>query len=377
MPKKRKTPSNETMPQNKHGLLRMRCDNGQKGNGAQQTHKKAKTSVLIRESKIEQKGSPSKRDRLRKKLATLFSAIPSHRPVAQILTSSPDGTPTEVATEDGSRLTLRDNNGLVHLYSNQPFPASPEKITRLKNKAVFLTSSPAKNVKQNRNPKPSIQRVITLSSLDDAIHQIKQNQGRRIKNQNQVMAREGVIPQKASANRYAKATKAFPDDFKWEWAHFIAHRFEGDKSQDPDNIACGTKHFNTEMMFAEYQIPNIAKAYPEGFSLNVEPTYLPGTHILQSIDYKIITRDFTLCFHYDAQKSKKPDFVNYYYTTGITNALLDLSRSPPSSPKKSSAKDNTLLFFSPAKKADKNKNEKNLDDTAPSMTRRSRHAAKA
>ncbi len=120
--------------------------------------------------------------------------------------------------------------------------------------------------------------------------------------QNKVMAAEGVSEKKSGATRYAGATGEFPDELKWEWLHFIAHKILASRSQTADNLGCGTFHANTDMMFVEYQIPHLAKAYPKGFYLKVEPEFIENSFLLKKINYTIATDDFKLTFVFKSAK---------------------------------------------------------------------------
>lgn len=214
--------------------------------------------------------------------------------------------------------------GLVTFFGQQT-PAKDQETPKktLSKHSEFIQTSPFAAVKANTGTKAQIIKI-TPKLLKKAEKKIIQNHGRRNVSQNKTMANPGESEKKSSATLYAGATQDFAPELKWEWLHFIAHKFLADLSQNEKNLGCGTNHANTEMMFVEYQIPHIAAAYPKGFYLKIDPVFIEGTQILQKINYTVTTDDFNITFVFNAQKQDKPNYLNYEYTGALVATALKL-----------------------------------------------------
>ncbi len=148
--------------------------------------------------------------------------------------------------------------------------------------------------------------------------------------QNEILAESGKSKD-GSASKYAMATELFLTNIPWEWLHLIAHEIAGAATQKLENLVGGTKHANTDMMFIESQLRYLAKAYPEGFNLHVKANLMKKTNsdnkseylqIATTIEYNIITPDFTLPFIFNAQNETEPHIAFGKYISAFVKALV-------------------------------------------------------
>lgn len=290
----------------------------------------------------------------------LKSRVDNYREAGEII-SDDKGEAVKVRTpESKTELTLERKmfDGAVSIFRQVSFspqsapspdlePKTP--IKQIERKAEFNRASAVRAVKKNKG-KIHKEIIITPELLKQSEIEIRRAKGRRSVSQNKLFTAPGFSEKKVSATRYAQASKEFLEDLKWEWLHFIAHKILASKAQDEKNLGCGTYHCNTEMMFVEYQIPELAAAFPKGFMLKVEPEFVKGTQMLRKIRYTIITDDFTLPFVFNAQMHHKPDYLGYQYTGALVAAMIKLRNGEVKSPDKPADQYPTShLFYSPRK----------------------------
>lgn len=320
---------------------------------------KPKAGVLFAKRFLEKLSKKHNEAQIEKVFVQQMSQSPSieHRPIADVIMDS-NQMIIAALTPQKTRLPLTDTlfDDSCYVFSQQSassiatpsssvpvYAATP--IRELKNPEHFMQSSPFANVKINSSA-PHQEILITPELLQEAEEQIRKNGGRRIISQHKAVIKPGIDPKHASATKYAEAAETFPEGLKWEWLHFIAHKILADKSQDEKNLGCGTYHANTEMLFVEYQIPELAKVYPNGFYLRVEPEFIPNSQLLTKIRYTVLTDDLNLTFVFNAQTTKKPSILGFEYTGALIATAIKLRNGAIISPVKATDHPNKL-FFSP------------------------------
>lgn len=249
-------------------------------------------------------------------LQNQYSKKENYRPAAKVLIKSSTGTPTKIETPNGTQLSQSHSFKAVVFYDN----ASPADKERFEIKHSDRTV-PNNEVKENSQ----LIKYQSIRITDDLIKSVKQERqklGRRAISQNAVMAKSGINAKKAGATRYAQGFKGFPSDLKCEWLHLIAYFVLGKLSQRPDNLGCGSFHSNTDMIFIEQHLPRLARAYPDGFDLDVKAHFIKDTQLLDRIEYTITTKDFILPFEFNAQQQSASSLSFNLYISQLFEILI-------------------------------------------------------
>ena len=190
---------------------------------------------------------------------------------------------------------------------------------------AFLRSEEGRTLKKIQQDYKFEAITFTNELLQETKKEIEKNNNQRSISQNAVMAETGVNPKDASATKYTEATKLFSLNIPWEHTHLIAHAILGTKSQQENNLVVATRHANTNMMFIEARIPELAKEWK--ITLEVTADLIPGTHIATKIEYKIsgehlTTKDtWSLPLVFDAQTPNQPHISYNEYMKRLVLAI--------------------------------------------------------
>ena len=274
-----------------------------------EARKESKTAAVINEEQFNSSvnATPSSKKKIRAAIEKQFAKVKTHRPV--------EVKENEVVQTPGKTdLFHKGSYGFMNFYSSSP------PIPRQQQDPLTINQNALKEVKsvQGNSKKQSI--LVTDKLLKKMAKKIRHASGRHI-SQNKVMATGKE--KNASAGLHAKAAGFSNQVAKWEWLHLIAHFILGKKAQHEDNLVCGTYHSNTDMLFVETQFPAIAKAYPEGFEIDINAKLVDGTQVAQTIFYTIRTPHFSLEFSFDALKNHTPHFSTLEYIRAMVAVLLN------------------------------------------------------
>ncbi len=308
--------------------------------------KPTKSAILIKETVVEEKNRPAFTSLFTKKL----EQISCHRPIHSIIFDE-NGSPTKIITpEKKTELYRTGKLGDADFFSDDVLDAKKlerKPLADLTKRDTFLSSAAYTAIKKPTTSTKVQSIKITPALLKTTAREIKKNNNRRSCSQAQVMVKKGVNSKKGSATQYAKATKDFPKELKWEWLHLIAHRFLGKKAQNENNLVCGINFANTDMMFAEAEINYLMTKYPEGIQLDIECELIANTQIAKVIKYTITTRDFTLNLVFNTQNPVKPVITHQDYMHALFSSLSEMQTQQPSSPPSSTSQ---FKIFKPAKR---------------------------
>lgn len=241
----------------------------------------------------------------------------------RVVERSGSGTPKVVRTPGKTLYYLYKRINPALFFSSIPQPPSNEPVTALNQDNPLFQSESYQNVKKT-DVQEKRQRVTITKKQQQAVAREKAKTGKQ-RNQNKVMREGTVDPTLASATTYAQATGLFPSKQEFEWLHMIAYSILGQISQAEGNLFCGSFHANTDMMFAEAQVKDFVKKYPEGFDLEVVPHMVVGTQLAHHVEFIFHTKDFTLPFLFDTQTDVEPRLAQTEYmntfTAGIFHAV--------------------------------------------------------
>lgn len=201
-------------------------------------------------------------------------------------------------------------------------------------KAEFLKSEAYQAICKVKTTTKTQSVHVTQNLINKTAAQKRKNDGRRIVSQHYVMAAPGVSEKEASATNYAQSlyTSVTVKNIRWEWLHLVMHAVLGDAAQNQDNLVAGTYHANTNMILAENNIPFLANKYPEGFSLIIDSTLEPDTHIAKEINYSIKTPDVTLPLNFNAKETRQPHSAfNTYMKEFVANLVECVQAHKPDS----------------------------------------------
>ncbi|MHB1220782.1 MAG: hypothetical protein ACYC0J_02175 [Gammaproteobacteria bacterium] len=246
--------------------------------------------------------------------------VESYKPIKEIRSYSPGGTPSTVIVEVDDQeeiLTAKSRVGVGIIFSNDPNQTAilrePTKEVCKSNPA--LQSSALTKVKPAAGKSKIQEATITQESLKKTRRENRAHPGRSL-SQNKALAAPRIKESEASASKYAGFVEISRERANWEWLHLIAHQILGEKSQTESNLVAGTNHSNTEMLvMIEQHIKLISDAYPEGFELRTEAQLISkNIQISNSILYTIKTPDFCLPFKFYTQTENKPhvDYGKYF-----------------------------------------------------------------
>lgn len=250
------------------------------------------------------------------KLRTEQENIPSNRPIQE--TVMLNGQLVGAFTPGRTYLEIHGNVGAVACFSNQPISPFKGVIKdKLPADSTFTTTEEYKSIKEFFNDIKIAKTEVSKKQLSKT-HAAK----KASRSQFQVMHVDGKNSSEASATRYTEKTGMFTN-LKWEWLHLIAYMILGEDAQKSNNLAAGTNHANTEMLFVENQLKSLCKHYPNGYNIAVKAKMIENTNIATIIDYTISTDDFTLDFSFNAQNHKQPHKVFGDYIKVLFVAVLD------------------------------------------------------
>ena len=264
-----------------------------------------------------------------------------YSPIKTILEYRPTGTPIKCKTRRGTLVYLQDSgvrSNILNFISEEPNTHSNSVI---KSNSQEINASFYNSTAFHAIIKPTSlcnvkQQSLTVDKklLAKTEKEIKNNLGRRIASQAQVMAEKKSLSKHASATIYSKETNLFADNMKFEWLHLIAHSIYGNNAQVDSNLIAGTTHANTAMLITvESLLSLLAKHYPN-YQLAVKASTIEGTHIGIDIHYKIITNNFELDFVFNAQNNVKPHVSMHTHIKAIIEALVELNLEDKNNPEK-------------------------------------------
>lgn len=250
-----------------------------------------------------------------------LKTTPTKRPVRKLIFNQ-NGSPVAALTPGNSLLPRTSKLGPLSFFNNLPDKSFTSSIDLEYSMDKFMLTQSFQAVKKILEPTKVQEEIITTKKLQKTAHETKHN--KKSRSQNAVMRENGYAAGLASANQYAVNLLECSETeyISWEWLHLIAFMVRGKKSQDAGNLVCASESANTSMMFIEKQLPNLAKAYPDGFKLKASAELLPGTHFAKEIHYFIKTDDFELSFDFDTTQSQKPHQSNAEYVHALFEALI-------------------------------------------------------
>jgi hypothetical protein len=295
--------------------LAMRANN-QKINPA--TGSEVKTAAILHPAAINAKNvSPNT---ISINFSKKIAALSSDRPIAEIQYDE-KGAPIFIFTPGKTKLNRHKTNPFMTIFTN----LSPERTpnTPIKFAEFFFKSEAYQSVKQPSEKIKYREIVITPTYLANLKGQHNANGKQRSVSQNRVMAETAKDTKNASAKRYADATEVFSADVQWEWLHLIAHSMQLELSQVEGNIIAGTKHANTDMMFAEELARNLAKKFPAGVRIKTHAKMIPDSQFASEIDYVIETDDFTIPFKFKPHTHQQPHIFIKDYLAILADVLTE------------------------------------------------------
>ncbi len=318
-------------------VLAMRCD---RSTTISDNQKPVVTSFLVDSVVIENATVTTPRT-LNSNLSAAAKQSDSYRPIKRVLQFNGLGSPVKIRVASPNKknshytLTRDAKIGPLSLFSNRQQLSSPEKkiVTKLDAQSEFYQSEQYKNIVKHFAAIKKQKITITEKLLSQTCRENMLSSGR---NQNEVMS--------GKAGEYAAATNLFVKDLKWEWLHLVAHQIAGNESQHPNNLVAGTYHANTLMIFVERELNQLAKRYPQGFTLEIKAHLMSkedqgvatGEHLQigTQLEYRIITPDFNILFPFNVQNPNQPhlDYKHYVHAlfTAITENVPEASCSSTS-----------------------------------------------
>lgn len=295
-----------------------------------------KTTVLVKDHAL---FTPNSKVKIARKVFDRVSqSIHTDRPVECVTARNPHThSPWAVQTPGGTELKSRRRVGeWIYVFTNEKgLQVKPETTDR----------------RQTTRDRKKREVRVTPALLEKTARDIRIHGGRRCCSQNQVMG--------GGATDYANslpASHAVPPGLKWEWLHLVAHNVLGDASQASDNLVCGTAHANTNEMFIEGLMAEIADHTQGDLVLTVEAMMIEGTELAREIHYSLKTRSGELLFPtfvFDAQDPIKPHYCESLYVKALVRSILETDKenqlsgaSPsPATPLKGVAR---RLLFTPS-----------------------------
>jgi hypothetical protein len=298
----------------------------------------------------ETSSNPLKQSETHSTLDTTFEYIyeseidttPTKRPIQNLIFGN-NGSPVAAITPGNSRLPLGEKVGPLYIFNNLP-DSTARSVKPCLDMDEFAKTATYQSVKKILDPIKEQELLITRRLIEDTQSANKKKKKKR--SQNAVMRETGYSSDNASANKYANAlTKTYEaKNIRWEWLHLIAYMILGLKSQDQENLVCGTDYANTEMIFVENELVFLANAYPDGFKLQVTAELIPGTHLASKIHYYITTNDFSCRIDFDSLQANKPLVSSHEYVHALFSALSH-SRQQSSIERQSPCKQRKNLIF--------------------------------
>lgn len=238
-----------------------------------------------------------------------------------------NGSPLAAITPGNSRLPLGEKLGPLYIFNNLP-NGMASSIKPNFSMDEFKQTETFQSVKKILDEVKAQELLITKPLIEKTKLSNKANKKKR--DQNAVMREDGYSSDYASANKYAsELTKTYEaENIRWEWLHLIAYMILGLKSQDDENLVCGTGPANTEMIFVENELGFLAETYPEGFKLQVSAELIPGTHLASKIHYFITTSDFSCQIDFNSLQANKPLASTQEYVHALFTALSQSRKQP-------------------------------------------------
>lgn len=291
-----------------------------------------KTAVIIEYDTLP--SSPTTKEKIKEQLSPALKKIPSHRPIAEVITRSPSGKATEVATPGRTILKRATTCDPILFFSNMP-AIKQDKLKVEGIKKTFMQSSQYKAIRKVMKKIKVQEETITAEKLEETQKEIAKQHGKRLTSQNKAMVKKGISEKHGSATSYVDSAVDFinvSEEIKripCEWGHMLLYAFFGEDSQTSENLLAITKHANTDMMLVESQLKSLAEKYPDGFTLHVEAKLYPRTHIASVISYRITTPDFSFKFEFDPHSQNKPHVIYADYIKELLKAVTDSAKSKP------------------------------------------------
>ncbi|MDR3492029.1 MAG: hypothetical protein P4M12_08320 [Gammaproteobacteria bacterium] len=322
-----KTKTNTDPLKIRKSILAMRTNNTLKitKNGVEQD---LKTAALIASNDLTLKNAtPNRAEKVKRKFEEAAANADTNRPIESVEYSA-SGSPVAVVTPGKTVLKRYKKVGL-NFYSNLSPAPSPSKNIIIEE--FFFNTENYKSVKKPSEKIKANAITITPETLKKAKKEFEAQGKKRHISQNRVMAKTGEkeTVKNAGATKYAKATKVFDENTKWEWLHLIAHSLLVKNAQAEVNLAAGTAFANTDMMLAEDLIGPMAKAFPNGIRISCKAHLITNTQIANKIEYAIETDDFILNFVFNPHTKNKAHIVHHEYLKILSDVLLDKKTLEP------------------------------------------------
>ncbi|MDR3492830.1 MAG: hypothetical protein P4M12_12460 [Gammaproteobacteria bacterium] len=304
-----------------------------------------KTSVLINHQKLALEKT--------KRLVKSLNVITTHRPIKSISEKSEADSPIEVTTPNDSKLKRAATYGAFTIFSNHPtVKAISNSVTEIDAENSFYQSNQYKEIKKITRTIKNMQINVTPELLTQAKAQRYQDEAQTVKKELRprgflMLAEEKSKP--ASATNYANAMNLFSDKLRWEWLPLVGFMILGSDSEKTKNVVAGTAHTATLLMLNN-TVHELAKLYPDGFTLNVKANLIKNTHLASTIEYTIETKDFTLPLVFNAQTENRPHLCYEQYLSSLTQELVEISKNKPKRSDQMPKSDKAILFFNNAPK---------------------------
>ncbi|GEM_PF-3640531 len=291
-----------------------------------------------------------------KRFLSSLSSIVTHRPIEKITATSEAGSPIEVCTPNNNTALKRvANYDAFAIFSNHPAQKVESKpLSEIDEANDFFQSKQFREIKKIKETVKSMQVDITPELLANAKAQRYQDEAQMVK---KVLPSRGLLmsaekkPKAASAKNYANATQLFSDKLRWEWLPLVGFMILGNDSETEKNIVAGSAQAAT-MLMLNNSVHELAKFYPDGFTLNVKANLMKDTHIASTIEYEIQTKDFKLPLVFNAQTENRPLFNYEKYLSCVVQELINRVQHKADQSDKL-AFDKSVLFFGKKHKAEK------------------------
>lgn len=288
-------------------ILPARCDTTKKVKLSKESEYVFKSSIAVNTDAVTQT-APQSTEIMARNLAKHITED-SYVPMKTIVYDQ-TGSPLYGLTP-GDSILFKDGryNSLYGFSNRERAKQRYEDSTQYQEMNQFITTIKSKKIEINSDNQRSV------------LNERKKARFKRVKSQKAVMGE--------TAKQHMEKVSTTIQNVKFEWAHLLAHAIVGASGQHTDNLVAATIHANTEMIFAEADIPLLNEKYPDGFTLEVTAFLIEGTQAAANIEYKIITPDFQKTYTFDGQNTEQPHICFRHYFHALTKSLIpDCEPSP-------------------------------------------------
>lgn len=295
------------------GAFHMRADHAQEFLDIEGNKKKLKTASVFNTNHIQLENKDINIEALNR---TQIEAknIATDRPIS-ITHYSENNSPLKGMTPGGTEMYRAKKFGFVTKFTNNPVDLN---VYATPQRSIASPYHIIKKDIKSPNPRLGDKKYHEIFLTEEIINNAKKAASR---NQQIVMAKNKN--KTISATEIGRAAEVETSKLEYEYLHAVAYAIGGERFQNEINLGIGTKHANTAMLPAENLLKQIAKTSPEGFYLCVCMNMQPGTQLIDTIDYEIISSQYTLEWRFDGQQKHQPHVSDIYYTQSAWKHLLE------------------------------------------------------